>query len=379
MKSERALRAARAVSGLLALGASLAFLAGCGGSSPGQETARAGGEKEKGGVKAVEACLRRTAEAPSLTREPRADRKRLKSLHLTLDGYPDAEDAGILLAARRGYFAAAGLDLEISSPVITRNVPGYLAMEASDLGILPQPQVTIADSKGMRLIAIGSVVRRPTMAMIWLQGSGIENVADLRGKTIAINSLSFEEAALEAVLARGGLTLADVKLERVAYELVQALAGGQADAILGGSGNVEGVELEGCGVEPTVIPLRRLGVPPYEELDVVVRRARLARDPELFHAFMSALARGVDAAVANPGAAAEAVALGRAEVSVAPVQRPALTRAKVEATLPLLSGSGRMNPARAGRFAAWLRDQGAIRQQVPVSELLTNRLVEAAP
>jgi putative hydroxymethylpyrimidine transport system substrate-binding protein len=313
-------------------------------------------------MKKALACLQRAAKPPPAAPDPRSRGEGLTDLHLTLDGRPDAGDAGILLAARRGYFSDAGVDLEITSPVIASNLPGYLDEGASDLGLLPQPQVTIARAEGMPLVAIGGVIRRPTMAMMSLQGSGIESVADLQGKTVAIDSLSFEEAALEAALARGDLTLEDVKLQRASYWLVPALVKGRADAIVGAP-NIEAVELEACGVDPVVVPLRDLGIPPYEELDVVVRRDRLARDPRAFRGFMTALARGTAAAVAEPRAAAAAISSYRAELEAGHPQEPAVVEAKLRATLPLLSRSGSMDRKRAVHFAGWMREQGLIQDR----------------
>ncbi len=360
---------------LLAAAASLSTLSACGGDGPEGATGR-GGEAEA--LKTAAACLERAAKLPPGSRSPQPERKGLKGLHLTLKGHPDAEDAGILLAAERGYFAAAGLDLHITSPVIADNIPEYLVEGGSDVSILPQPQVTMANSQGMPLVAIGSLIRRPTMAMMALPDSGIVGVADLKGKRVAINSLPFEEAILASALADAGLSRDDVKLRPAGYELVQALIDRRVDAILGVYRNQEGVELEACGVRPVVIPVRKLGVPPYEELDLVARRDRLARSPELFRAFMSALARGTAAAAANPRAAAEAISLYRGKLGVADPQEPALVEAKVKATLPLLSKSGSMDPARATRFATWMYEQGLIQREVPVSRLLTNRLVESA-
>lgn len=343
---------------ILVCSVSILVLGGCGASQPERQSASDAGA-EPVSEKALD-CLHRRGKPPVAKPDPPPRRKGLKRLHLTLGGYPDAEDAGVLVAAERGYFAEAGVDLEITSPVIASNLPVYLVDGASDLGLLPQPQVTIARSEGMPLVAIGSVISQPTMGMMSLKGSGIDGIADLEGRTVAIDSLSFEEVALEAALARAGLSLADVDFRRMSHWLVPSLARGRVDAVFGASRNIEGLELEECGVEIVAIPARKLGIPPYEELDVVVRRNRLKEDPQRFHAFMSALARGTAAAIADPRAAAEAISRYRLKLGVASPQVPALVRAKVKATLPLLSTSGSVDHARAARFAAWMRDQGLL-------------------
>jgi len=299
----------------------------------------------------------------------------LKPIDFTLEGYPDSENVGILMADQRGYFADAGLRVDVLHPIDSDNVPGYLAEGGDEIGLLPQPQVVLSREEGMPLVAIGSLVPRPTMAIIWRGGSKIGRIADLKGKTIAINGLPFEESFLQAILARAGLTRDDVKVKSVSYGLVQALANGRADAILG-SENVEGIELEEDGLEPIITPLQRLGVPSYEELVVVTRRDRLAGNPRWIHRFMSAVARGTAAAIEDPEAATAAIVAARRELEL-PAATPELAQAKVEATLPLLSRTAQMNPEGAARLAEWMREQGLTRRKLPVATLFTNRYVNS--
>ena len=311
---------------------------------------------------------------PQRSQKPPADKKKLKAIRVTLEGYADAESVGILMADQRGYFADAGLEVDVLSPAASDNVAEYVAQEVDDIGLLPQPELVLARNKGMPLAAVGSLVSRPTMAMIWLRKAKIDGVAGLAGRTIAINGLPAEEGFLQAILARAGLTFDDVRIKRLGYLLVPALVKGRADVIFG-SRNVEGAELEARGLETVITPVRRLGIPTYEELVVITRRNRLVQDPRSFHAFTSAVARGTAAAIADPEAAVEAVATARTEIGYADPQKPPLSKAKVEATLPLLSRAGRMSPRRAARLVDWMHDQGLIQQELPAAAFLTNRFV----
>lgn len=327
---------------VVALGLVAVLLVGCGGGG-GQETA--------------DGASREAA-------------KKLRSVSFTLEGYPDAENVGVLMADQQGYFAEAGLNVDVLHPVDSDNVPGYLASGGDDFGLLPLPEVVMSKEKGMPLVAIGSLVPRPTMALIWLGKSKIHSLADLKGKTIAINGFPFEEGFIEALLARAGLKPGDVKVKSVSYELVPALVKGRADAIFG-SANVEGVELEARGLKPAVTPLQELGVPSYEELVMVTRHDRLSGNPPWISRFMSAVARGTAAAVEDPEAAAAAIVASRKKLAL-PAAAPKLVKAKVEATFPLLAKTAQMSPGRATHLVEWMHEQGLIQRKVPVSELLTN-------
>jgi putative hydroxymethylpyrimidine transport system substrate-binding protein len=282
-------------------------------------------------------------------------------LHITLDGYPGPETVGILMAEERGYFADRDVNVKITCPVTPDNVVEYVSQDVVDLGISHQPQVLMAKDEDAPIIAVGSLVRRPTMAMIWLEKSGIRNLADLKGKTIAVIDFAFEEGLLRSLLARAGLTLQDVEVKQVGYRLLPALLSGRADAIFGGSGNAEGVELRALGLDPVITPVQRSGVPSYDELVVIAHRDRLARDPRPIRAFLAAVARGTAAAREDPEAAAKAVEAAREELEDFPAREGRPTEAEVKASLSLLSGASPVDPRRVGRLAAWMRGQGLIR------------------
>ena len=62
------------------------------------------------------------------------------------------------------------------------------------------------------MIAVGAVVDTPLTSLIWLEDSGIAKRQDLRGKTIATAGIPYQEAYLETILERAGLSPADVEV-----------------------------------------------------------------------------------------------------------------------------------------------------------------------
>jgi putative hydroxymethylpyrimidine transport system substrate-binding protein len=138
--------------------------------------------------------------------------------------------------------------------------------------------------------------------------------------------------------------------------------------------------LREAGKEPVITPVDELGVPTYDELVIVARRATLAEEGPKIRLFMSALQRGTEAAVASPKAATEAILAANSSLE------PKLTEAQVEATLPLLEGTpagkpyGWMNPKEWEEFGAWMRDEELISNLPKASEMLTNAyLVDEIP
>jgi putative hydroxymethylpyrimidine transport system substrate-binding protein len=294
----------------------------------------------------------------------------LGGFQLTLSGLAGPESAGLLMAEKRGYFADEGLEVSILSPARPARPVNYVVTEIDDLGVSHQPEVVLAKEKGLPVIAFGSLISQPTAAMIWLKRSKINGIADLKGRTIGVPGVPFQEDFLESLLARAGLTLGDVTVKDVGYDLVSRLVEGRVDAIFGGTWNVEGLELEARGLHPVILGARELGIPPYEEQVLIARTDRVAREPRAIRAFLSALRRGTAAAAEDLEEAAELIAHSVQSTSkVSQGER----EAEVKATLPLLSGAHFMSPARANDLVEWMHEQGMIRKEPAASELLTNR------
>ncbi len=291
---------------------------------------------------------------------------------LTLDFYPNPDHAGIYMAQELGYFREAGLDLSIDAPSDPSAPIKQVAAGRSDLAISYEPEVVLAQEQGLDVVAVGALVNRPLTSMIWLKKSGIKGVADLRGKTIATAGIPYQDAFLKTILSRVKLSPSDVKTVNVGFGLLPALVGGNAQAMLGGYRNVEGVDLSYRGKDPIVTPVDQLGVPSYDELVFVARRGTLEEHGEDIRLFLAALERGTDVAAQRPHAATEAVLAANHDLDAK------LTEAEVKATLPLLAARhegrpyGYMVPARWQEFAGWMRDNGLISSLPSPAELLNN-------
>jgi putative hydroxymethylpyrimidine transport system substrate-binding protein len=295
-----------------------------------------------------------------------------QSFGLTLDFYPNPDHAGIYMAEKLGYFGEAGLDVDIQTPSDPAAPIKLLAAGRTDLAISYEPEVVLASEKGLDVVAVAALVNRPLTSMIWLKKTGIGGVAGLRGKTIATAGIPYQDAYLETILARAGLTPSDVRTVNVGFSLLPAILGGRAEAMLGGFRNVEGVDLRLRGKAPVVTPVDRLGVPRYDELVLVARSESLDQDPEAIRLFLAALGRGTAAAAADPEATTKAL------LEANPDLEPKLTRAEVAATLPLLDPPrrgrpyGYMDPGRWRAFVDWMRDNEQIASPPAITRLLSN-------
>ena len=298
---------------------------------------------------------------------------RSESISVTLDADPNAANAGVNMAAHRAFFSDAGLEVFVGGPKNPARAVKYVALGIDNIGVAQQPQVLLArEEGGAPVTALGSIMAPSNAAMIWLPDSGIGDVADLKGKTIAIPGAPFQEAFLEEVLARAGLTLEDVVVKRANDKTADALLEGRADAIFGGTWNIDGAMLEARGLEPVIKRAQDLGLPGYEELVVIAPTKCVKSHPGVMRDFMAAVARGTEAAVKNPVEAANFIA---GNYRLDPRFRMKDLRAEFAATIPLLSEDAHMNLAQVSRLANWMFEKGIVEQQPPVREIFTNNFL----
>lgn len=280
---------------------------------------------------------------------------RLQKVSVTLDGPAGAENVGILMAKELGYFEEAGLDVWIGGPIDPSKPPEYVAYGIDELGVTQQPQLMIAQESGLPIVAVGSLIPVPAVALMWLESSGMHRISDLRGKTIAIPGVPFQEAFLASVLARSGLSLGDVEVKKVGFGLVPSLLGGKADAIFGGTLMTDRVELVERGAKLVIPAIRSLGLPEYQELVIIAKRDLASKDPRLVREFMAAVVRGNDAARQDPERAAKVIFdNGEANPSI----DLATIEAQVQTAVPLLSTNGQIEPAQEQALRAWMRKEG---------------------
>lgn len=294
---------------------------------------------------------------------------------LSLDWYVNPDHAGIYEALDDGYFRDAGLDVKPETPSDPSAPLKEVATGRVDLAVSYEPEVLLARDQGLPVKAVAALVPTPLTSMIWLKDSGIKAVKDLRGKTIATAGIPYQAAYLKTILDRAGLATSDVNTVDVQQGLLQAVLSGHAQAMLGGFLNVEGVDLQLRGKDPTVIPVDKLGIPTYNELVLVANSDTLDAKSQEIRLFLEALQRGTQAAVADPASATKDI------LDAGKGLDPKTTAAEVQKTLPLLAQKGSrhpygyMDPKQWTTFAHFFADNGLIKALPSAGDTLTNDLL----
>jgi putative hydroxymethylpyrimidine transport system substrate-binding protein len=295
-------------------------------------------------------------------------------LSLMLDYFPNADHAGIYAAQANGDFSDAGLDVTIRQPPDPAAPIKQVAAGRVDLAISYEPEVLRARDQGVRVVAIGAVVRKPLASIISLPKAGIREPADLAGKTVGTAGIDYQSAYLETILTDAGVDPASVTERNVGFNFVPALLTGRVDATLGAFWNYEGTQLRLDGRRPRIIRMEQAGVPTYDELVLVANESALERDGGKLRAFVSALARGTRQLARDPDRGVQAL------LDANPDLDPKLQRAVVKVTLPLfLPAAGRpfgwQAPGEWQAFAAWMRENGLVTEIPDASGAFTNEFL----
>ncbi|MBA3274735.1 MAG: ABC transporter substrate-binding protein, partial [Chloroflexia bacterium] len=156
-----------------------------------------------------------------------------RAVTLALDWYPNANHAGIYVARDRGFFAEAGLDVEIVVPSDPTTVLQTVGAGRDTFGISYHSEVLFAREQEVPVVSIAALVQHPLNSLMVLADSSIETPADLAGRSVAVTGLPADEAFLGTMLAEAELSLDDVEMINVGYDLLPSIFSGRADAVIG--------------------------------------------------------------------------------------------------------------------------------------------------
>jgi NitT/TauT family transport system substrate-binding protein len=199
-----------------------------------------------------------------------------------------------------GYFAEAGLEVEVTTLTGGGHVNAVLAGEA--FGFIGGPESgAVANVKGADLVAIANVVNRGNVYFVAATGkepaAGTDMGDYLKGKTIAGGRYGgTPNAILRHILIEEGLdpetdvTLLEIEDSSAIPSAVQA---GQAEVAVVAEPQLGLGIQQGLWGEPIINPLELLG--PYAYSAIVIPRTTIDEQHDVVQAFVSALEKGQEA------------------------------------------------------------------------------------
>jgi putative hydroxymethylpyrimidine transport system substrate-binding protein len=288
-----------------------------------------------------------------------------QDLSLMLDWFVNPDHAPIIVAQELGFFADAGLTVDIAAPADPSDPPRMLASGQVDLAVGYQPQLHLQVHEGLPLTRVATLVATPLNCLTVMADGPVQVVADLRGRKVGYSVPGMETALMGAMLDHAGLTLDDVELVNVGWSLSPALMTGQVDATLGGFRNFELTQMRLEGAEGRCLFVEEQGIPAYDELILLANPQTM--DPDATARFVAAMERGAHYILNHPEKSWQVFRDAHPDLD------DELNRQAWADTLPRFSQSpGAVDHARYTRFEAFLRDAGLIDSVLPVSALATD-------
>jgi NitT/TauT family transport system substrate-binding protein len=171
-----------------------------------------------------------------------------EKVSVRLDWTPWGVHAPFHLAAQKGWFRTAGLDVELedgNGSVTTVQIVGQGRFDVGHASLAP---MMIARDKGLPVRAIANFARKSDVGLLVPQGSGITSPKQLAGKKLIFTAGSLEAPFLDAFLAAGGL-------KRDQLELLNVEAAAKTSTYL--AGRADGV----FSTVPFVLPIVAAGRP----------------------------------------------------------------------------------------------------------------------
>lgn len=156
-----------------------------------------------------------------------------EKLKVRLDWTPWGVHGAMHLAQQKGWYKAAGLDVQIedgNGSVTTVQIVG--GGDNFDVGHAALGPMMIARDKGLPVKAIAVFARTSDLGMLVPADSGIKGPKDLKGKKVAYTAGSLEAPFIDPFLAAGGLKRSDLELVNVdATAKAATYVAGRSDAV----------------------------------------------------------------------------------------------------------------------------------------------------
>ncbi|UCF94598.1 MAG: ABC transporter substrate-binding protein [Desulfobacterales bacterium] len=285
-----------------------------------------------------------------------------QKLTLMLDWFPNVDHLPIYVARQQGFLAQEGLEIKIISPSETSDALKLAAAGNVDLAISYEPQTIIAAARGLEIVALGRLVEHPLTTLLFLKGRGIQTPQDLEGKRIGYTVPGLMDVLLEAFAKLNNIR--QYTAINVGFAIVQSLAAGKVDAVMGPFKTYETVEMAHRGYEVGYFELEKWGIPDYDELVFVAGRKALEKNRAAMAQFGRVIQRAIDHVRQNPEKA-----LADYFQAVPEADRQTESEA-FKLTLPYYAHSQTLDVTRWQAFADFALKYGLIETPVDVKTVL---------
>ena len=292
-----------------------------------------------------------------------SNEQELIDISLALDWYPNSNHAGIYYGIENGYFEENDINVDVYTPSDPASILQTVASGRDEFGISYQPDLLLARSEGIPVVAVHSIVKRPLNSIMTLGDSGIDNPSKLKNKTIGYPGIPLNIGILSSILEEQDLTIDDIELVDVGFDLVPALLSERVDAVIGAFWSHESILIELEGREVNILKFEEWGIPKYHELVLVTSEEYFKNNEEIVEKFVDAFSRGYEKSIENNDESMEALIAAFPEVNIE------LETQGIKLLTPLWQESFDSDGMdNWNKFGDWMKDKGLIRESLDVEK-----------
>lgn len=331
--------------GAIVIGGSAAaeFVAGCGGSAPGASTGTAG---KSTAVKVQESWVN------------------------------NVEFSGIYVAAKKGYFSDAGLNVSVTPGGTTVDPRNVVANGAALIGtVAVGTDEVLAVSQSAPIKAFAAQFQQNPGCLMVKANAGINSVKDLEGKSIGIQNPARQQ--IQAILSHNHMNPAAVKLVTVGNDPTP-FAVGKVDAFTAFAFN-EPIALAQKGIQTKCFSFSQIGLPAYGDV-FIAQTSTIQKQASMLAAFVQGVRKGWEYAISHPD---EVVKLTLSDYGRD--QDPKQQAAQMKVQIPMLQSAATkahgllwMDRAVWQSSVDFMKSANLIKKPVTVDDVMTQDILDRA-
>lgn len=322
------------------------------------------------------ACGRKGQEAGSGSQ---GDQKREK-ITFVLDWTPNTNHTGLYVAMEKGYFADAGLEVEVVQPP-EDGAEILVSSGRAQLGVSFQDSLApaLSGDTPLDITAVAALIQHNTSGIISRKGEGMDTPKGLEGHRYATWDLPVEQATLRQVVEVDGGDFDKVELiPSTVNDEVSALQSKSVDAIWIFYGWA-GIACQVAGLETDYFAFRDIDpVFDFYTPVVIANNEFLEKNPETAKAFLEALAQGYRDAIADPEGAAEILMNASPELKDSEELVVSSQKYLAEQYVADAPRWGEIDADRWSGFFTWLNDNQLLERPIDPMAGFTNDFLPAA-
>ena len=296
----------------------------------------------------------------------------LDKITFVLDWTPNTNHTGLYVAMAKGYFADAGLEVEVVQPP-EDGAEVLVASGKAQFGVSFQDSMAPALAENMPITAVAAVIQHNTSGIISRKGEGMDTPRGLEGKKYATWDMAVEKATIRSVMEADGGDFSKVELiPSTVTDEVSALRSNSVDAIWVFYAWA-GIACEAAELETDYFAFADMD-PAFDFYTPVIIAGNdyLAQNPEQVRAFLAALSKGYEFAIQDPEQAAQILMEAAPELQS---NRELVEMSQQYLASRYTADASRWGVIDADRWAAyynWLNAEGLMEKPLDVTVGFTN-------